>query len=156
MSQGPHEMDVVSVVRDYGDSNQAEKEIVEELKKHPDIRYIFGLNGRSAIGATQALRRSRKANGGAYSPGEVIVTGWDSDDDLLAEITAGWIQSTSVLNSSLCTQISFSILEALNLGYLYPENLQLQEFSFPAVPQQILIDETLVHKDNVHAYRRKK
>jgi hypothetical protein len=50
----------------------------------------------------------------------------------------------------------FQILDAQNLGYLYPQSLQLRELSFPAVPKEVLIPETFVDKNNVEGYRRKK
>jgi hypothetical protein len=74
----------------------------------------------------------------------------------MESIENGWIHATSVLHTSLCTQIGFGILEAHNIGYLYPESLQLRELSFPAVPSEILIPETFVDRENVAGYRRKR
>jgi ABC-type sugar transport system substrate-binding protein len=149
-------VELVQVVNDYGSDAKAAAAISPVLEKHKNIRVIFGLNARSAIGAITALREGRKANGEPYKPGDVVVTGWDSDADVLDGIENGWIRATSVLNSSLCTQIAFSILDAKNLGYLYPESLQLRDLSFPAVPNEILIPETFVDKQNVAGYRPKK
>lgn len=149
-------VELVQVVSDYGNDAKAAEAIAPVLEKHKDIDIIFGLNARSAIGAITALKEKRRGNGDPYKPGDVIVTGWDSDEDVLDGIEKGWIRATSVLNSSLCTQIAFSILDAKNLGYLYPESLMLRELSFPAVPNEILIPETFVDKGNVAGYRRKK
>jgi ABC-type sugar transport system substrate-binding protein len=148
-------IELVQVVSDYGNDAKAAEAIAPVLAKHNDLKVIFGLNARSAIGAITALKESRNASGQPYGPGEVIVTGWDSDADVLNNIQNGWIQATSVLNSSLSTQIAFSILDANNLGYLYSESLQLRELSLPAVPKSILIPETFVDKTNVQGYRRK-
>jgi ribose transport system substrate-binding protein len=148
-------IEIVSVVNDYGVDTNAAEAIAPFLESHKDIKMIFGLNARSAIGAIAALKSKRKVNGEPYKAGDVILTSWDSDDDVLDAIEQGWIHSTSVLNSSLCTQVCFGILEAHNQGYLYPEGLQLRELSFPAVPDQILIPEMLVSKKNVAGYRRR-
>lgn len=147
-------IELVDVVRDHGKVSVAERVIADAIKKHKNLKVIFGLNARSAIGATKALKGSRKVSGKPYKAGEIIVTGWDSEDAVLEGIDKGWIRSTSVLNRSLCTQIGFGILEAHNLGYLYPEGLRLRELSFPAVPKEILIPETLVDKQNVAGYLR--
>jgi ABC-type sugar transport system substrate-binding protein len=149
-------IELVQVVSDSGNDAKAAEVIAPVLEKHRDIKVIFGLNARSAIGAIAALKEKRKENGEPYQPGDVILTGWDSDEDLLDGIESGWIRATSVLNSSLCTQIAFSILDAHTLGYIYPDSLQLRELSFPVVPKEILIPETFVDKNNVAGFRRKK
>jgi ribose transport system substrate-binding protein len=145
---------LVQVVNDYGNDARAAEAIGAVLSKTKDIKVIFGLNARSAIGALTALREARNAQGRPYEAGEVVVTGWDSDEDVLNGIESGWIEATSVLNSSLCTQIAFAILDAQTLGYLYPETLRLRELAFPAVPDAILIPETFVNKGNVAGFRR--
>jgi ABC-type sugar transport system substrate-binding protein len=147
---------VLPIVEDGGNDKQGEKEIARMLTKHSDIKVIFGLNARSAMGAMKALAARNRRSGQAHKPGDVIVTGWDSDEDVLNGIRDGWIHSTSVLYSSLCTQIGFGILEAHNLGYLYPESRQLRELAFPAAPDKILIPETLITKNTVEGYRRKR
>src|ERR1035438_3956613 len=147
---------ILPFVNDEGDSKKGAAAIGSVLQDNPDIRVIFGLNARSAIGAVAALMEGRDHNGKAYHAGDVVVTGWDNDDDVLDAIEGGWIESTSVLHSSLCTQIAFGLLDASSLGYLYPDNLQLREFAFPAVPDKILIPETLVDRKSVNGYRRKK
>jgi ABC-type sugar transport system substrate-binding protein len=149
-------IELVGVVSDSGDARRALEAIAPVLEEHKDLKVIFGLNARSAIGAIAALKEVRKENGEAYKPGDVLLTSWDSEEDVLRAIDEGWIHSTSVLNSSLCTLVCFGILEAHNQGYLYPEGLQLRELSFPAVPPEILIPETLVDKHNVAGYRRGK
>jgi ribose transport system substrate-binding protein len=149
-------IELVQVVSDLGNDAKAAEAIAPVLEKHKDLKVIFGLNARSAIGAITALKEKRKENGAPYKPGDVVLTSWDSDEDVLNAIDSGWIRATSVLNSALCTQIAFSILDALSMGYLYPESLQLRELSFPIVPNEILIAETFVDKGNVAGYRRKK
>jgi ribose transport system substrate-binding protein len=103
-------IELVQVVNDYGNDAKAAEAIAPVLEKHKDIKVIFGLNARSAIGAITALKEKRDANGQAYKPGEVVVTSWDSDADVLDGIENGWIRATSVLNSSLCTQMAFRFL----------------------------------------------
>ncbi|MGB8165898.1 MAG: sugar ABC transporter substrate-binding protein [Chthoniobacteraceae bacterium] len=148
-------VDLVQVVDDYGNDAKAAEAIAPLLAKHKDIKVIFGLNARSAIGAYTAIKEARQESGEPYKPGDIVITGWDSDEDVLNHIEDGWIFATSVLNSSLSTQIAFGVLEAQNLGYLYPDSLKLRELSFPALPNEILVPETLVDKTNVAGYRRK-
>jgi ABC-type sugar transport system substrate-binding protein len=145
---------IVDVVNDDGRVAEGTRVIAAALKRHKRIDVIFGLNARSAVGAMAALKQSRKNGGAPYKAGEVIVTGWDSEDAVLEGIQSVWIRSTSVLNRSLCTQIGFGILEAQTLGYLYPEGLRLRELAFPAVPKEILIAETVVDRLNVDGYLR--
>jgi ABC-type sugar transport system substrate-binding protein len=161
-------VEIVAVIPDLGDSAVAESRIAEQLTKTPDVKFIFGLNARSAAGAVDALRNASNLNGNAYKPGEVIVTGWDSDQDVLRLIEEGWVYATSVLNSSLCTQIGFSILEAQILGYLHPDRLHMREYSvreveysvpevsYPGVPRKILIPEKLLNRARVAEYREKR
>ncbi|MGB8165899.1 MAG: hypothetical protein WCF18_00300, partial [Chthoniobacteraceae bacterium] len=91
-----------------------------------------------------------------HDRGQIIVTGWDSEEEVLDRIENGWIYATSVLNSSLATQIAFGLLEAQRLGYLYPKSLQIRELSFPPVPREILLAQTPVDRTSVEAYRRKR
>jgi ribose transport system substrate-binding protein len=149
-------INVVKIVSDEGKVTTGATKIAEVLNSHRDVRVIFGLNARSAIGALSALREKRKADGTQFGAGDVVITGWDNEDDVMDNIEKGWIQATSVLHTALCTQIGFGILEAHNLGYLYPDSLQMRELSFPAVPNEILIPETFVDRENVAGYRRKK
>jgi ABC-type sugar transport system substrate-binding protein len=144
---------LVQVVNDYGNDARAAEAIGAVLTKTKDIKVIFGLNARAASGALTALREARNSQGNPYQAGDVVVTGWDSDDDVLNGIESGWIEATSVLNSSLCTQIAFAVLDAQTLGYLYPQTLKLRELNFPAVPDAILIPETFVNKANVAGFR---
>jgi inositol transport system substrate-binding protein len=154
-SKYSHNLHLVQIVSDHGDDAKAAEAIAPVLARDKNIKVIFGLNARSAIGAVTALKEARNSQGISYKPGEVVVTGWDSDADVLKGIEDRWIRATSVLNSTLCTQIAINILDARTLGYLYPVNLQLRELSLPPVPNQILIPETFVDKDNVAGYRRK-
>jgi ribose transport system substrate-binding protein len=112
-------MQVVTPVVDDYKADQATAVIRAALTRHPEIKFIFGCNSQSAIGAIAALKELGK------KPGDVVVTGWDSETVVLNEIKAsgagapGWVHATSVLYAGYMVQTAFSLLEAAHFGYLY-------------------------------------
>jgi ribose transport system substrate-binding protein len=132
-------VEVIQIVNDYGDDAKAAEAIAPILEKHKDIKVIFGLNARSAIGAIAAIKEKKKSNGESYKPGDIIITAWDSDADVLNHIQDGWIYATSVLNTVLCTQTAFQIL-----------------YTKEAESKEVLIPEILVTKENVSSFIQKK
>lgn len=109
---------VEPVVDDYS-AEKATEAIKAALNRDPDIRFIFGCDSQSAIGAITALKELGK------QPGDVIVTGWDSEAVVINEIRArvghpGWVHATAVLYSRYMVETAFALLEAAHFGYLYP------------------------------------
>lgn len=145
-------IELVDCVVDDFKTEQAQKMIREAFERHKDkeIEFIFGCNSQSAIGAVKALKDLEK------EPGQVIVTGWDTEHEVMHEIQAGrrgWIHATAVLHSSYMVQLCFAILEAENFGYLYPDTLNTRELKLPAVPDRIEIPmKDVVTSDNVDEY----
>ena len=129
-------MEYLGYVEDGFNSAEAEREIRRAFLSYEDIDVIFGCNSQSAIGAVAALQRLQK------DPGDVVVTGWDTEKEVMDEIKLGrrgWIQATAVLYSSYMVQVCFALLEAANFGYLYPDTLNTRELQLPAVPPMIEI-----------------
>ena len=141
---------IVDFVFDNNNDARATEVINAAWEKNQGLDIIAGVVPRTAIGAVSALRERGK------QPGDIILTGWDNDEDVLQGIKDGWIMAVSTPNISCMTQIAVSVLEARNRGYLFPDALRLQELNLPALPPQIDIQQTLIDKSNVDAYFRKK
>lgn len=135
------------VVDDYQPDKAAEA-IRAAMSLNPDIKFIFGCDSQSAIGAISALKEMGK------KPGDVIVTGWDSEPVVMKEIKtarqgSAWIYATAVLPSCYMIQMCFSLLEAAHFGYLRPDTPARQKTDLPAVPQIIEIPMKIVSPHNV-------
>ena len=145
------EYKAVKVIRivsnDWSDTTGAEA-VAATLQQHPDLKAIFGLDSRSAIGAVSALKEASKKKG------EVLLTGWDSDQDTLDAIASGWVFATSAPNMTYMTQLGISILDAATLGYLYPQSLKLKDYNLPALPDHIDIQQTIIDAANVQAFTK--
>jgi ribose transport system substrate-binding protein len=147
-----NEVQSLECVEDRFDPETAEAVVLDAFEKYRNIDIIFGCNSQSAIGAVRALRKLRKR------PGQVVVTGWDSEKEVLRQIKAervgeGWIHATAVLYSSYMVQLCYGLLEAENFGYLYPDTLNTRELHLPAVPGRIEIPmEKVVTWRNVEEY----
>ena len=145
-------IDLVGCVEDRFNASVAEQEILKAFDTYIDIDFIFGCNSQSAIGAVDALKRLKKKRG------EVVVTGWDTEQKVMEQIEAdredgGWIHATAVLHSSYMVQVCFAILEAENFGYSYPDTLNTRELRLPAIPDTIEIPmKNLVTSKNVNEY----
>jgi ABC-type sugar transport system substrate-binding protein len=142
---------VVDWIEDGFSPTEAERKI-SELLANEDIKFIFGCNSQSAIGAVEALKKQ-----GKHGPGDVIVTGWDTEAKVMQEIAAersgdGWIHATAALYASYMVHLCFGLLEAANFGYLYPDTLNTEELRLPAVPREILIPMKVVTCKNVDEY----
>jgi ABC-type sugar transport system substrate-binding protein len=139
-------------VEDRFNPEEAEAVILNAFEEYGNIDIIFGCNSQSAIGAVRALRKLNK------KPGQVVVTGWDSEKEVMRQIEAersgeGWIHATAVLYSSYMVQLCYALLEAENFGYLYPDTLNTRELHLPAVPRRIEIPmEKVVTWRNVEEY----
>jgi ABC-type sugar transport system substrate-binding protein len=120
--------------------------------RDPGIQFIFGCNSQSAVGAISALKELGK------KPGDVVVTGWDSEAVVVDEIKAshggvGWVYATSVLYSSYMVQTAFSLLEADHFGYLYPQSTGLGSGAkIPSAPRTIAIPMRIVTAKNIDEF----
>jgi ABC-type sugar transport system substrate-binding protein len=104
-------------------------EIVKPLLADNEVRYILGCNSRSAAGAVIALKESGKKKG------DVLLTGWDRDDDLLAQISEGWVKASVGQRSEYLTALALDIIESHQNGIfnrtgppLYPREVQVPVF----------------------------
>ena len=142
---------VQTVVDDYK-ADQATAVIRAALNRDPDIKFIFGCDSQSPIGAISALKEIGK------KPGDIVVTGWDSEDVVINEIKAssggvGWVHATAVLYSSYMVQTAFSLLEADHFGYLYPViGNGASRPRIPAAPRIIEIPMRIVTASNVDEF----
>jgi ABC-type sugar transport system substrate-binding protein len=143
---------VTPVVDDYKPDKSAEV-IRAALVRDPGIQFIFGCNSQSAIGAISALKELGK------KPGDIIVTGWDSETVVIEEIKAshggvGWVYATSVLYSSYMVETAFALLEADHFGYLYPpvSRESTARAKIPGAPRTIEIPMRIVTAKNVDEF----
>jgi len=145
-------MRVLDHVEDKFNPVEAERVIREAFERDGEIKFVFGCNSQSAIGAVEALRNL------GYREGDVVITGWDSETRVLQQIKAGsegrsWIHATAVLYSSYMVQVCFAILEAESFGYLYPDTLNTRELKLPAIPGTIVVPmKPVVTSKNVDEY----
>ena len=145
-------MRVVKPVVDDYKPNKAAEVIRAALVRDPGIQFIFGCNSQSAVGAISALKELGK------KPGDVVVTGWDSEAVVVDEIKAshggvGWVYATSVLYSSYMVQTAFSLLEADHFGYLYPQSTGLGSGAkIPSAPRTIAIPMRIVTAKNIDEF----
>lgn len=139
-------LSIVQTVTDKYDENAGAEKLKAVLTAHPDIKYIFGCNSRSAVGAVTALKELGRAKG------SVVVTGWDADKDVLELIRDGWVAASVVQQSSFMTQQAFAILDAKRGGWLYPKNRSLEEHGVRPVPEEIVVPVQLITPQSVQAY----
>jgi ABC-type sugar transport system substrate-binding protein len=140
------ELHLVATVEDNYDESTGAQRLRPLLEKHPDVRYIFGCNSRSAVGAVTALRESGR------EAGSVIVTGWDYDEDVLNFIKSGWVETTVAQRSAFMTQLAFAILQAHRNGFLYPRTIGLAQNGESPLPSEIIVPVTLVDASNADAF----
>ena len=141
---------LVGVIEDNFDETKGAEGMAALLTRNPDLKFVFGCNSRSAVGAVSALKELHKI------PGEVLVSGWDYDDDVLTLIEQSWVVGSVAQQSSFITQLAFDILLAHRLQFLYPQSLPLQTYGIRPLPEVIEVPVNLVTKENVAAYRRMK
>jgi len=140
------ELFIVATLEDNYDESVAASQLRPLITKYQDVKYIFGCDSRSAVGAVTALKDLHVA------PGTVTVTGWDEDKDVLDLISSGWVKASVAQNSSYMTMLAFSILDAQVGGYLYPSTRKFAENSIRPLPEKIIVPVQLVTKDNVQGY----
>ena len=143
-------LQIVAVVEDKFDAAKATEQMQPLLAKFPDVAYVFGCGSRSAVGTVAALRELK------FKPGQVVVTGWDYDEDELNLISEGWVTVAAAQNTSYMTQIAFNILEGNVGGYLYPINHPFKEHGVRALPEKIVVPVELVTKSNLLGYMPRK
>ena len=141
-------MELVQIIEDKFDDAKGTEEIKAALVKTPDLRFIFGCDSRSAAAAVTALKELGK------KPGEVLVSAWDYDSDVIKLIKEGWVQASGAQQSSFMTLLCFGILQAESKGYLYPQSLDLKKFGVPPLPPMIEVPITLITRTNADAYSR--
>jgi ribose transport system substrate-binding protein len=141
---------LIDVIEDKYDERIGAERLKPLLIKYPDLKYIFGCNSRSSIGAVIALRELH------YTQGKVFVSGWDHDEDVLNLVKEGWVFGTVAQQSSFMTIVAFSILQAYHDGYLYPASLSLAGNKVKPLPDRIEIPVQIVTKTNVNAFYRTK
>lgn len=141
-------MELVQIVEDKFDDAKATEDIKAALIKTPDLRFIFGCNSRSAAAAVTALKELGK------KPGDVLVSGWDYDSDVLKYIKDGWVKASAAQQSSFMTLLCFSILQADSRGFLYPPSLDFRQAGVHPLPEVIEVPITLVTSANADAYFR--
>lgn len=140
------DLQLAAVLQDHYDERQGADAIKATLLKDKSVKYIFGANSRSAVGAVTALREL------GYSPGQVVVTGWDTDKDVLDLIRSGWVQASVAQQSAFMAQLSVEIVRAAREGFLYPPGRQYRENGVRPLPEQIIVPVTLVNAKNVSAF----
>jgi ribose transport system substrate-binding protein len=134
---------LVDAYQDGYDEKKSSSIVKTVLVKHPNVKYIFGCDSRSAIGAASALRELH------YKPGQVVITGWDVDKDVLDLVRSGWVQASAAQQSTFMTDLIYSILDASHKNYLYPLNRLYKEHGVRPVPEQIVVPITVVTSSNV-------
>jgi ribose transport system substrate-binding protein len=137
---------IVAVVSDKFDETVGAEQLRPLLAKYPDVNFIFGCGSRSAVGAVSALKEMH------YQPGQVTVTGWDYDEDVLKLIDNGWVKVSAAQNTPYMTQLAFNILKAYTGGWLYPLDRQFKENNARPVPEKIVVPVELVTQSNSKAY----
>jgi ribose transport system substrate-binding protein len=114
------------------------------LAQNKDIVFIAGCNSRSAVAAVQALKEL------GYKPGDVTVSGWDFDNQVLDLIEEGWVTCSVAQNSEAMTYIAFNILRSIKSG----EFEKFGKGSLSNLPSQIIVPVELITKVNTASYRR--
>ncbi|MBZ5522796.1 MAG: substrate-binding domain-containing protein [Acidobacteriia bacterium] len=141
---------LVDVIEDKFDASAGALSLKAALQRHGKVQYIFGCNSRSAAVAKLALQEL------GYAPGDVVVTGWDYDDDVLSAIDTGWVFASAAQQSNFMSQMAFNVLYAEANNYLYPPSLNLKQYGVSPVPTEVDIPITLITKGNAAAYFKRK
>lgn len=141
---------LVDVIEDKFDASGGALGLKAALQRHGRVQYIFGCNSRSAAAAKLALQEL------GYAPGDVVITGWDYDDDVLAEIDAGWVFASAAQQSNFMSQMAFNVLYAQANNYLYAPSLNLKQYGVSPVPTEVDIPVTLITKQNAAAYFKRR
>lgn len=141
-------MRVLTSIEDKYDESVAAEQLKPLLTQHKDVTAILGCNSRSAIGAVIALKEL------GYKPGEIIISGWDFDNELVGSIEEGWVQASIAQNTEFMTYLAFEILSSYVDGTLQPNNDKRVFGKRNIIPNQIIVPVTLITKENCSDYRR--
>ena len=144
------DMKIVDVVEDKFDAETGANNIKAVIAREGRVNYIFGCNSRSAAAAKLALEEL------GYKPGEVVITAWDHDDDVLTLIEQGWVFTSAAQQTSFMTLLAFNILHAYANDYIYPPTLNLKKYDISPIPDKIEVPVILITKDNAKAYFKKR
>lgn len=96
-------IEVVGVKFCGGDAEVAKQQTYDFIKKHPDIKCIYGANEGSAVGVASAVKELGMQN-------DIIVIGFDSSEQEIAYLDEGVIKGMMVQNP-------------YNMGYLGVRNI---------------------------------
>jgi ABC-type sugar transport system substrate-binding protein len=140
-------MKLSGVVEDKFDDNTGADQVKAILTRDRNVKYIFGCNSRSAAAAVLALKEL------SYKPGDVIVTGWDHDPDVLGNIQAGWITASAAQQTTYMTNLAFAILHSAANGYMYPRDMNLRANGVLPLPDRIEVPVAIVNASNAAAYK---
>jgi ribose transport system substrate-binding protein len=137
------QIEIAAIVNDQIDEVKGAEAIHAAMIQNPDAKAVIGLDSRSAIGAISALKELGK------KPGEVLVTGWDGDIDVLTGIKNGWINATVVLPVNFMFELGFAILEAYHQGD-GSDNSRAKNLR--DIPDHVDLPSRLVSAENVAEY----
>lgn len=140
-------LELIGIVEDKFDAEIGGDNIKAIMAKHNDIDFIFGCNSRSAAAAVLALKELK------YTKGEVIVTGWDNDADVVSFIEEGWVAISAYQQTSYMTVIAFSILNSFLDDSIYPQNLDLKKYNVLPTPEVIKVPIKLIDENNAIAFK---
>ena len=134
--------------------NPVQAFIKTNFRSYSDYKQVVfvGLNARSAAIAYRAKDKLQNVKRYTDICKKIIITGWDSDEDVLTLIKDEKVFATSAQNASFTTQIAVSILESFNLSYLYSDTQRIEELGFSALPEKISIEHSIINKYNVYAF----
>jgi ribose transport system substrate-binding protein len=132
-------LQLAGVVEDDYDEQKGAAQIKPLLIKYPDVKVIFGAHSRAAVGVVSALREL------GYQPGQVSVSGSDTDQDVLDLIKQGWVQA-SVAQHDRDDVRHFG---GNRLGYLYPKERSYKENGIRPLPENIVVPVILITAENV-------
>lgn len=130
--------EIVNTYLDNGDQSRAKAQAEDSLTAHPDLACMVGLFAYNPPNCLEALR-------GASKLGEVKIVGFDEQEGTLDGIEAGTIHATISQNPFAYGYESVRILNALCDG----------DMSVIPAGGVLRIEEEVVRKDNVTAFREK-
>jgi ribose transport system substrate-binding protein len=138
-------LQLLTVIEDKFDDAVGAEAVKTLLTQHDDIVAIMGCNSRSAVGAIQALKEL------GYKPGDVLVAGWDFDNQSLDLIEEGWINASAAQQSEFMTYLAFNIFMSFHAGHFD----KLGKTDDTEIPSQIIVPVEIITKSNASKYRRK-
>ena len=143
-------MKVVDVIEDKFDASTGAKNLKASIIREGKIDYIFGCDSRSASAAKLALDELK------YNKNKVVITGWDSDADMIQYIQKGDVYVSAVQQTSFITHIAVNTLLPYINGTIYPQNLDLKAHNVSPVPDKLVVPINLITQKTAPAYLKKK